>query len=154
MCDRYTLGQQLDRLKAHWPNLPTGNTAFDGYFDVVRGFTDPEVTAAVTRILQEFDGAAHPKPATLVQYCKQVAQRSGRPSEDHSMDEGVYCPICGTRELVAVPAEPVDTSLWDKLKRKFYEVLGLVNDGQPYLVLPDRMHPRCLPHCRRVRDAA
>jgi hypothetical protein len=33
-------------------------------------------------------------------------------------------------------------------------VLGLVNDGQPYLVLPDRMHPRCLPHCRRVRDAA
>ena len=148
MCDRRHLSQQLDRIKAHWPNLPTTTVAFDGYYELLRGYEDGEVTSAVSLILREYDGAAHPKPATLMQFIRRVGARSG-PTQDYAMADGVYCPICGTTELVEVGADAVDTSLWSKLKRAFWEALGLVNPTQPYLVLPARMHPRCLPHCKR-----
>ena len=54
MCDRRHLGFELDRIKAHWPNLPTSTVAFDSYFDLLRGYTDDEVTAAVSLSLRTF----------------------------------------------------------------------------------------------------
>jgi hypothetical protein len=99
MPSRDGLIRELERIRAHWPSMAGTETALKGYVEILHGFTDEEVHGGVTIVLQEYEGAAAPKPKHLRDACGRVA-KVRRDVPNIVSNEDAYCPLCGTTQLM------------------------------------------------------
>ena len=129
MPSREAIAREVERLRAYWPNMPVNDLALRGYVETLQGYTDDELRGGVTLILQDYDGAAAPKPKQLRDACGKVAKYRRADltkAQEQVAGPDVYCPECKTRRLI--------------------DLLEFEGDTRPA-----RAYPDCAPTCSRYR---
>ena len=129
MLTREEVARQLERIRAHWPTMPATAVALAEYERQLGGFSVQEVAGGVTLIVDEFRGAAPPKPADVREAVGRVAKARRWDAAPVVSDHAdAYCPHCGTTTLAEVP-HPTDPSM------------------------PARLYPVCRPSCWRLQPS-
>jgi hypothetical protein len=101
MSDRIAfVALQIERLRAHWPNIPVTDVALDEWVDIFRGFSESEVRAAVTLTRDTWGEQGSPKPKHVI--ANLIAVRGDKPHTFSPAPDpnAPLCPECGTRETL------------------------------------------------------